>query len=317
MRRGKESFMDKKTIGIAAASWQITPELVKNSLPRFARWGYPVRTDDTIYGKMRYFAGTDEERANGLMRLIEDPTVGTIWCARGGYGAARTLGLLDRMGAPARLRKNPKLLVGYSDSTALHFYFQKAGCATLHAPMPATASWSKIPARVDRILQSILAGRLELGKKSYSAGWKTKVLAGKGRPAEGVIRGGNLTVLASLTGTRWQPDLSGAFLFMEDCGENPYRVDRMLHQMEGAGMFAGLRAVLLGDFEKDVVYKYPKEKTYWKEIFLERFAGLGIPVISGLPVGHGAKNEPLPFGVAAALDSRGRLLLLEQPVKPA
>jgi muramoyltetrapeptide carboxypeptidase len=314
MRRNTAELPDEKWIGIAATSTLVDRALLKKALPRFARWGYPVRVDDSVHGKFRYFAGTDEERAAALIRLLKDPVVATIWCARGGYGAARILSHLDQMGAPILLRKNPKLLVGYSDVTALHFYFQKSGCPTLHAPMPATPSWLKLPAKVDRLLPAILGGEIELGKKSYTASWKTKVMNGAGLPTEGVLRGGNLSLLTSLVGTRWQPDLNGSLLFLEDCAEAPYRVDRMLTQLENAGMLSGVRALLLGDFEADVVYREPKEKKYWKEIFLERFASRGIPVISGLPVGHGKLNEPLPLGVQAAIDARGRLLLLEQAV---
>ena len=298
-------------IGIAAPSWKIDVALLQKGLRRFASWGYPVRLDDI------YYAGADEDRAAALVALLRDPAVRTIWCARGGSGATRLLGLLDRLGAPALLRKERnKLLVGYSDVTALHFYFQRLGLATLHAPMPATKSWQRLAPRVDRLLAQALAGELPIGRESYTAKWKTKPIYMPRKAVEGVIRGGNLTLVANLAGTRWQPDLNGAFLFLEDCGERPYEVDRMLTHLGNAGMLRGLRAVLLGDFEADVIYREPGEKKYWKEIFLDHFAAAGVPVITGLPVGHDRKqNDPLPLGVQAALDSRGKLFLLEQVVK--
>lgn len=313
MRRNKAKIQyADRGIGIATASTAIDPKLLKQGLPRFARWGIPVRVDDDTHSHFRYFAGTDEVRAATFARLVRDPSLGTIWCARGGYGAARILPLLDKFGVDKALRRDPKLLIGYSDVTALHFYFGALGLPSVHAPMPATSSWQKMKPGTDKILRATLAGELATGKKSHTAAWKTKVIH-RGA-AEGIIRGGNLTLLTSLAGTPYQPDLRGCILFLEDCAELPYRVDRMLTQLHQAGVFRGLRGVLLGDFEADVVYREAREKKYWPEIFAERFAG--IPVLGNLPVGHGAQNEPLPLGVKAAI-SGGKLILLDQPVQPA
>lgn len=302
-------------IGVTAASTVIDPKTLEEGLPRFAEWGYAVRIDDTIFEQERYFAGSDETRAQALLRLIQDPSVGTIWCARGGYGAARLLKLLDQARAPALLKKHPKLLFGFSDVTALHLYFNQHGLPSVHAPMPATKAWATLPPKTERVLRQILKGSLELGAKSYTAAWRPKILHATKREAEGNLVGGSLTLLTSLLGTPWQPKLDGSLLFLEDCGEAPYRVDRMLNQLEGAGLLKNIRGVLLGDFEEGVVYRDPAERRYWKEIFLERFAGRGIPVLAGLPFGHGKKNEPVPVGVKARITKAGRLELLEQPVK--
>ncbi|RZA08689.1 MAG: LD-carboxypeptidase [Proteobacteria bacterium] len=304
-------------IGIAAASTVIDSGTLEAGLPRFAEWGYAVRVDDTITEKFRYFAGTDQTRADALIRLIRDPSVGTIWCARGGYGATRLLKLLDAAKAPALLRKNPKLLFGFSDVTALHFYFHQHGLASVHAPMPGTAAWGVLKPSTEKILRATLAGKLETGAASHTAAWKPKILHTTGKEAEGIILGGNLSLVATLAGTPWQPNLNGALLFLEDCGEAPYRVDRMLTQLDNAGMLKKIRGVLLGDFEDGVVYRDDAERKHWRAIFLERFAHLGIPVLSNLPVGHGKRNEPLPLGVKARITKAGRLELLEQPVRAA
>lgn len=299
-------------VGIAASSTLIDAKIFAAGLERFARWQLPVCFDERIHERFRSFAGNDENRAASLLSLLRERNIGTIWCARGGYGATRILSRLDKAGAPNLLRRDPKLLVGFSDVTALHLYFYKAaGLPSLHAPMPATPSWQKLPARVDRILQQTLTGSLPIGRKSHSKDWNTKFL-GRNRKAEGVILGGNLSLIVNLIGTPWQPDLRGALLFLEDCAEAPYRVDRMLAHLENAGMLKEIRGVLLGDFEADVVYREPGEKKYWKEIFRERFSR--VPVLMNLPVGHGKKNEPLPLGVKAAIGSDGKLTLLERPV---
>jgi muramoyltetrapeptide carboxypeptidase len=297
-------------IGIAAASSIIERKVLSKALKEFAEWGIPTRVDDDIYEKLRSLAGPDKRRAAAFVRLAKDPFVGSIWCARGGYGAARILELLDEAGLPALLRRQPKLLLGFSDVTALHTYFGALGLPSVHSPMPATPSWSRLTPRVERLLQEILAGELKLGKESHTADWKLKPIY-RGN-AEGVLRGGNLSLLASLAGTPWQPDLRGAILVIEDCGERPYRVDRMLTQLASAGVFKGLRAVLLGDFLTDVEYKHSFEKNYWRDTFAERFKG--VPLYTGAKIGHGKFNEPLPLGVKASLEG-GKLLLLEQPVQ--
>jgi muramoyltetrapeptide carboxypeptidase len=303
-------------VGIAAASSVVNVTNLEKSVGRFTRWGMPVCVADQVRSSFRTFAGKDELRAGALNNFARDPLVGTIWCARGGYGSTRLLPLLDDWKTSEALRKDPKLLIGFSDVTGLHLYFyKKLGLPTLHAPMPGTPSFSKLKPRVDKLLRETLAGELKLGRNSYTADWKSKALLPAARDVEGVIVGGNLTLLVNMIGTPWQPDLTGALLFLEDCAEQPYRVDRMLTQLHNAGMLKGLRGVLLGDFEADVVYKEPVEKTYWREIFEERFAPLGIPVLENLPVGHGKLNDPLPLGVRAAITKKGKLLLLEQPVR--
>jgi muramoyltetrapeptide carboxypeptidase len=306
----------QRWIGVTAASTLINPELLEKALPRFARWGYAVRTDDSLLEKFRYFAGTDHCRSQAIMRLLKDPSVGAIWCARGGYGATRLLQQLDKLGAPKAMNADPKLLLGYSDATALHLYFYHHNrVPSVHCQMPATPKWLKMSKSSDQTLQAILAGKMPTGKKSHTASWPLKTFYSTGKATEGVILGGNLTLLVNMIGTPWQPDLRGALLFIEDCGEAPYRVDRMLTQLENSGMLKNLSGVLIGDFESDVKYREPAEKKYWKGIFEERFAGRGFPVLSKLPVGHGKKNEPLPLGVRGEITSDGKLILLEQPVK--
>ncbi|MCO5144208.1 MAG: LD-carboxypeptidase, partial [Oligoflexia bacterium] len=131
---------------------------------------------------------------------------------------------------------------------------------------------------------------------------------------EGIILGGNLSIILSLLGTPYLPDFTDAILFLEDCGEPPYRVDRMLTQLASAGILQKLQGVLLGDFEADVVYTDPKaEKSYWKPTLRERFLDLNIPILEKLPVGHGKYNEPLPLGVRASIQKNGNLKILESP----
>ena len=309
-----QKIHSNRWIGITAASSPVEKKLLQKGLKRLGAWRLPILVDDSVYQQKRYLAGSDAVRASSLLAHLKNSLVGTIWCARGGYGSTRILPLLDKAKAGKLLRRDPKLLLGFSDVTALHFYFYQQGLPSVHAPMPGTGGWQRMSAKTEKSLQAILRGEMPLGAKSESLRWRTKFFPGSRGSATGVVLGGNLTLLVNLIGTPWQPDLSGALLFLEDCGENPYRVDRMLTQLENAGMLKNLAGVLLGDFEADVTYKEKIEKKYWKEIFAERFLPKKIPILMNLPVGHGKENEPLPLGVKARILASGKLEYLEQPM---
>jgi muramoyltetrapeptide carboxypeptidase len=281
---------------------------------KLSRFGFGLVYTKQIFAEHRFFAGTDETRLANLMGELEREDTHAIWCARGGYGALRLLADLDQAETRERLRANPKLLIGYSDITALHSYFwTKASIPALHAPLMATPSWLKMKRPAAESMFEWLAGNAPLGKKSHSASWPTRHLAASAE-AEGIILGGNLSVLTSLLGTPWQPNFEGALLFLEDCNEAPYRIDRMLAQLNAAGALSGLSGVLLGDLTHDVP-KEMQKKVSWKQVVLDRFEPMEIPVLSGLPIGHGAKNEALPLGVRGRITRTGRLEILEQLVE--
>jgi muramoyltetrapeptide carboxypeptidase len=314
MQSVKIKGVKDRWVSIVAPSTLIREELLEEGLARFARWGFPVITDDLLKNQFRYFAGKDEDRATAVIRAIRNKGVGSLWCARGGYGSTRILSILDSQKAPQQMKKDPKLLLGFSDSTGLQLYFHHhLGLPYIHCQMPATPSWQRMSPTAHKILQKILSGKMEIGPRSHTAKWKTKPLERISKSSKGKLIGGNLTLLVNMIGTPWQPNLKGCILFIEDCGELPYRVDRMLTQLENAGMLKGLKGVLIGDFEADVKYREPAERKYWKEIFQERFCDRGYPVIEKLPCGHGKQNEPLPLGIKAEITKSGKLLLLEKP----
>jgi muramoyltetrapeptide carboxypeptidase len=315
MQSVKIKGVKDRWVSVVAPSTLIREELLEEGLARFAHWGFPVTTDDGLKKQFRYFAGKDTERAAAVIAAVKNPGVGTIWCARGGYGSTRILSILDSQKAPSQMKKDPKLLLGFSDATGLQLYFHHHLCLPyIHCQMPATPSWQRMTRSAHAILHKILSGKMEIGSHSHTAKWKTKPLQLIGKSSQGKLMGGNLTLLVNMIGTPWQPNLKGCILFIEDCGELPYRVDRMLTQLENAGMLKDLKGVLLGDFEADVKYREPAERKYWKDIFKERFCDRGYPVISALPCGHGKKNEPLPLGIRGEITKSGKLLLLERPV---
>ena len=260
-------------------------------------WGLEARLDHTEAGRLPWLAGGDAERAAQLTAAWTDPEVRAVWTARGGYGAQRVLDLLD-WGALAAA--SPRLLVGFSDTTALHQAFAaRLGLATLHAAGVA-ALGDGDPASVEATRRVAFdGGPVDLGGRPDPRGGR----------AEGVLLGGNLTVLAASAGTEATRPAAGGIAFLEDVGEQPYRVDRMLTQLLRSGWFDGVRGVALGNFTRcgdpDQVQK----------VLDERLGPLGVPVVVGLPVGHERTNHPLLLGVRATLDGTAGILHLEKTLR--
>lgn len=249
-----------------------------------------IRVDQAVLRKEGYLAGADATRAAHLAELMIAPGLGAVLCARGGFGTSRLLPLLDL----AALAESRRLVMGFSDFTALLNALAACGLVTLHGPMVV-----QLP-RLDQASRETLAGLL--------AGQPEWPLSLPGRPispgkASGLLWGGNLTMLCHLLGTPWLPPLEGGLLFLEEVNEPAYRLDRLLTQLELAGVFDLISGVALGslsDGEED-----PLELI---RVVKERLHGLGLPVVMGLPFGHGMRNMPMPIGAQAELDADAGLL---------
>ncbi len=256
------------------------------------------------FAREGFLAGSDQRRAEKLTRALEEEDSRAVWCIRGGYGTARLLPLLDL----PRLRRHPKLLVGFSDVTALLVQLTRpGGFVTIHGPV--ITQLPRLPATDLRWLQALLFGtraprRLPLGR--------TRTLVpGK---VEGTLVAGNLSILASLAGTRFAPDLCGALLCLEDTGEEAYRLDRLFWQLVSAGMLKRCRGIVVGELAG---CKPEGAGRHSARRVLERaIAALGLPALSGAAFGHGRRNLALPLGVRARLDAGARTLtLLESAVR--
>jgi muramoyltetrapeptide carboxypeptidase len=265
-------------------------------------------------GRHGYLAGPDDDRLEDLNGAIADPAIDAIWCMRGGYGVTR---ILDRVEF-GPLRDRPKVLLGYSDITALLLAaVRHAGLVTFHgptarAPMPAFSRW-----HFERVLATAEpAGRL--GRLPDPAGVlvprENRILTIRPGLAEGPLLGGNLSLLQCLVGTAHLPELDGAILFLEDVGEDLYRVDRMLAHLRGAGMLARLAGVAVGRFTQ--LQRHMSDGALgFDEVLATYFEPLGVPVAFGFPVGHIDDQWTLPLGVRARLDAgAGELELLEPAV---
>jgi muramoyltetrapeptide carboxypeptidase len=247
-----------------------------------------------------YLAGADAERAAALNAAIRDPQVGAIFCARGGYGATRLLALSggQALDLPALAARGVPL-VGFSDITALHQAVVMAGATPIHGPV--VNQLPALPESDREALFALLEGRAtpRLEGLGYLVGGR----------ARGRLRGGNLALLASLCGTPQQPRFNGAVVLLEDVGEAPYRLDRMLTQLLATGALHDVAGVVLGDFAGcDAEQGQPPTRVTALEVLGERLGPLRVPIVTGAPVGHGARNVALPLGVEVELDAEAGTL---------
>ena len=240
-----------------------------------------------------YLAATDAQRAKDMMDAFADPTIDGVWCIRGGYGGHRILPLLDA----EVIRKNPKWFGGYSDVTALHaFLNQVCGLVTYHCTMPST---EPNPNEYTlSYLKKALFGGLEDIQNPEDQPLSTLV-SGK---AEGILCGGNLSLVAASLGTPWEIDTKGKILFLEDIGEKTYRIDGMLTQLRNAGKFADCAGIILGAWT-DCPPEYPEKTLLLPEIFQQLIVPAGKPTIADFACGHCATTSALAMGRVCRLDA--------------
>jgi len=289
-------------IGVAAPGSPIEADHLARGVAELEGLGFAVRVADGVGDRTGFTAGSRETRVRQLLELFADPQVAAIVCARGGAGAGRLLSGLD----PADLARHPKPLVGYSDITWLHLLLGGLGMTSLHGPM---AAWELADGEVAYDRASLWHGLTGEGEPYCSAADDLGVL----RPgeAEGVLRGGCLSILAAAAGTPWalRPAGEPTILFIEDVDEPPYRVDRMLLQLEASGALHGVRGVVFGEMKG--CEPAPDAGYSLEEVIGQALRGIDVPVAIGLPSGHvtGA-NVTLPLGVRARLrcDEDGALL---------
>lgn len=243
-----------------------------------------------------FLAASDAQRLADLHAAFADPEVDAVLCLRGGYGCAR---LLDRIDT-ALLRAHPKLLIGFSDITSLHSLRDRLGLPGLHGPMPA----SNLLGAENAGEAQRLFDQLKRGCRSGDliAPEMTAHPLNQGSSASGRLIGGNLAVFTALLGTPWAPQAEGAILFIEDVGEEPYRVDRLLAQLRLAGVLDAAAGFLIGSFTG--CEESPDA------VLADCLLPLGKPVLAGWPSGHRSPNVALPLGVNVELDVAQRCLIL-------
>ena len=297
------------TVGLVAPASALTlPDELDRAIHWITGMGLVPKLGQHVGEQYGYLAGTDAARASDLDAMFADPDVRAIFAIRGGWGGARILPLLDWNG----IRDNPKLLIGYSDTTALHLAIAaRAGFATLHAPNGAS-SWQK--ESWDSLWQiAFAAGTPVLGGAGVedAVGRPARTLTGG--TARGRLLGGNLTILSTLMGTGWLPDFDGAILFVEDINEDPYRVDRMFQQLKLGGILDRVGGVIFGQCTR-CGSPAPDSDTFTLDDVVDQYLGaLGKPAIAGFDTGHVGNQLSLPVGVDVEFDATARTLRMLDP----
>ena len=328
------SHPDRSLVQVVAPSSVLSGHELELGVGRLLSSGLEVRVDAQCLKRDLFFAGSDSDRARSLIRAIRDSEVGTIWSGRGGYGAARLLLALRAAFPKKSAIGRGRVYVGYSDSTALFSFLNtQLGFSILHAPMPGLRSFCRINEDgFERILSGVLGESPEL-ISDWIAEQKLTLTGKVKSRLQAPLLGGNLSTLVTLMGTEFEPELDGSFLFLEDTTEPLYRLDRMVQHLVSSRGFRGVKAVVLGDFDglsdpvslglkrrprglgeqHHMIFSAasqdltPLRKTLpvsgqagrrvLERILVEPLRARGIPVLSGLPVGHAKSGQnALPLG---------------------
>ncbi len=296
------------TIGLIAPGSFINEDELQESVNNLENLGYKVKYSEKILSRYGYLGGADKIRAEEINNMFSDNSVDGIVCARGGYGCARILDMIDYN----LIRKNPKVLTGYSDITALLYaIYSQTGLVCFHGPV-GISTFNEFSTNY---FTRALSGASSETELVSSAEDQKDIYTIKSGRAEGILAGGNLSIVVSLMGTKYDIDPTGKILFLEEIGEEPYRIDRMLTQLILSGNLKNAAGIALGRFRKCDPKEEDKSSFSLKEVLYDRLYELGIPVIYGLSFGHVTDKFTLPVGTKARLDTgRKKITLLDYSV---
>jgi muramoyltetrapeptide carboxypeptidase len=273
------------TIGVIAPAGPVSEEETAAGFALLAARGYRVRPGRHLFQKKGYLSTDDSGRLQDLHEMFADHEVKAVFCARGGYGTMRLIGMLDY----DLVRSNPKIIAGYSDITALLLSLRcRTGLVGFHGPMIRDCAFKGLGSMIAFLdfLEGLSAPSLVLSGPVLREG-----------RARGPLVGGNLTMMSHLAGTPFMPDLKGCVVFLEDRGEALYRIDRMLAHLRLCGYLEKIAGLVAGAFTDC------GDTGAVLELLGEVTADTGVPVVSGLPVGHGQENLSIPVGVCAEMDT--------------
>jgi muramoyltetrapeptide carboxypeptidase len=288
------------TIGITCPAGYMAAEKAQTCINTLQSWGFDVMVGKTLGSdSTNYFSGTDEERRNEMQAMLDDENINAILCGRGGYGIGRIIDQLDF----TKFKKKPKWIIGFSDVTVLHSHlFTKVKVASLHAPM--AAAFIEGENEFITSLHKAITGKK--GKYNCDAH-----VFNKQGVVTGELVGGNLSLLAHLTGTPSDINTKNKILFLEDIGEQIYGMDRMLYQLKRSGKFDSLAGLIIGGFTDIKDTDRPFGKTVYEDI-QEILAKYNFPVAYGFPVSHSTENYALKVGVSYTLKvGKSKTLLTE------
>jgi len=267
-------------IGIVSPASSVDdPSRLESGVRYIEKMGYNVIVGKNVGKFNGYLAGTDQERLDDLHSMFSNKKVRAVFCLRGGYGAARLLDKVDYK----LIKNNPKIFAGYSDISALHLaMFFKTGLVTFAGPMVGVDFYDEVSPFTEEMFWSLITSTRKYGKI--------------GNP-DGRIVGGNLSVISGLIGTEYFPDLNDKILLIEEMGEMPYKIDRMFNQMRLAGLFKGIKGVIIGSF-RDCNEPDPNKRTLTLgEVITDYLSPLKKPVVYNFRHGHLKDNITVPIGI--------------------
>lgn len=300
------------TIGLAAPSTWLSEKELESSVEKLNKLGFNVVYYDKILSRTGYLAGDDKTRAEGLNEMFARKDVDAIMCARGGYGCQRILDYVDF----ELIKQNPKIFIGFSDITALLYaIFSQTGLICFHGLVSISTFDDYSTKKFRNVLMEPEENKNLTDREDIL---ETIWTINKGS-AIGELVGGNLSIVSTMIGTKYDVNYDGKIVFLEEVGEEPYRVDRMFTHLINSGKLENAKGLALGIFSNCEVREVDpgfKESFKLSEVILDRVKDLNIPAVYGLPFGHVSRKTIIPFGAEAKLDStNGTLELLEAAVK--
>lgn len=283
-------------VALVSPSGPVAADKIEAAALELEAWGLRPRIFHHAFDRHAFYAGHDEDRAADLNQAFSDPEIRAVICNRGGYGLQRILERLDF----TRVRHDPKRLIGFSDVTALHAaLYTQAGIASFHGPVANQLDRGGVFTASTR--QALMSDQpMQVAARDDQPTYGVR----RAGVAEGILLGGNLSLLSTLVGTPWMPDFTDAILLIEDVGEASYRVDRLLTHLRNVGVLQRLAGVAVGQFSEPGAGGSIKPA----EVLQERLGDLGIPVLGGLPIGHDALNHAIALGLPATLDANAGVL---------
>jgi muramoyltetrapeptide carboxypeptidase len=302
------------TLGIVAPSSPVAESAdAARGIARFESLGFKTVLGAHAQDKRGYLAGSDADRADDLLTMLERDDIDAVICIRGGYGAGRLINACSTPERQARLRqiagRPPKAVIGFSDITMVHALIaRELGWTSFYGPM--ITSFKNVTDYTIAALRSALMDVAPFDVlPSPDDPYLETIVPGT---AEGVLTGGCLSLVISLLGTPWEPDLRGKLFFFEDVGEEPYEIDKMLTHLIAAGKLQECAGIIIGELA-DCRQRNPTNTLHLGEIFDDLVRPLGIPTLYNLPIGHGKHIATLPLGVRARLDATAKTLRIIEP----
>jgi len=292
------------TIGVSAPAGGIKNKQELSSFEEIlSNLGFKTKFSTNCAHKYGYFSGTDQERASDFMDLVEDNDVKAIFFLRGGWGCARILPYIDFK----TIKENPKIIMGFSDiTTLLNAITTKTGLVTFHGP-GGNSSWNDYSVQY---INDLILNAKRINYKNTPT--DSPILTLSSGVSSGKLFGGNLSIICSLIGTDTLPDWENKILFLEDVGEEPYRIDRMLTQLKQAGVLDKVNGVILGSFRKCTAEE-PERSFTLVEVFEQHFSHVNYPVYFGAQIGHTKNKFTVPIGIEVEMNADKGTFVLKKP----